>query len=223
MDSSSSMDTFTLTADTAQTISALYKQAADPQPIEEICLVVNELIKNSENAILWLKNIERDITRDHRITIAFNRTKRTITVTDTGIGMNKSELISFLGILGKSGTRTYRDNTPDTIPFQGSCEGVGFYSVFLIAAKVQVYSKSEDSVHVWEWKREKNFTIDTADPSCLERGTRVTVYLKDDLLVENVETIEAEILADRDENRRSLLSFNFVRTLLSYPFSLSLS
>jgi molecular chaperone HtpG len=202
------MDTYSLSADTAQTISLLHKHADDIDPIEEACLVLDELIKNSENAILWSRHKDKELSSiGHLITIAFNSSKRTITVTDTGIGMNKSELISYLGIIGKSGTKNYRDNTLDLIPFQGSCDGVGFYSVFLIATRVQVFSKFDDSVYVWEWKKDKNFTIDGAEASCLERGTRVIVYLKDDRLKENEVAIQQRLLENRDVDRMSYLRF----------------
>ncbi len=124
------------------------------------------------------------VNPDLKIRIEFDDAAKTIAVIDNGIGMSREELISNLGTIAKSGTAEFlQQMTGDE---QKDAQmigqfGVGFYSAFIVADKVEVESRraglsSEQGVR-WESDGKGEFSIENADLS--ERGTRVTLHLKD--------------------------------------------
>jgi heat shock protein beta len=119
------------------------------------------------------------------IMIDFDYDAKTISITDTGIGMTKAELIKNLGTVAKSGTTAFLEaiGKGDSLSLIGQF-GVGFYSAFLVANKVVVSSKAnDDEQHVWTSTADAKFFV-TKDPrgDTLGRGTRVTLHLKDDAI-----------------------------------------
>jgi HSP90 family molecular chaperone len=117
--------------------------------------------------------------------IDFDFDNKTISFTDTGVGMSKAELIKNLGTVAKSGTTAFLEaiGKGDSLSLIGQF-GVGFYSAFLVANKIVVTSKSnDDEQHVWVSTADAKFFV-TKDPrgDTLGRGTRVTLYLKEDAI-----------------------------------------
>ncbi|KAI7902559.1 Hsp90 protein-domain-containing protein [Cokeromyces recurvatus] len=119
------------------------------------------------------------------IRISADPKTKTLTITDTGIGMTRQQLKNNLGTIAKSGTSEFlaqMENNKDAITQIGQF-GVGFYSVFLVADKVTVASKSNDDPdqYVWMSTAVNDFTI-AKDPrgNTLQRGTQITLYLKPD-------------------------------------------
>lgn len=107
-----------------------------------------------------------------------------ITVSDTGIGMDRDELVMNLGTIAHSGARTFMDNVQSG---QSALEeiigqfGVGFYSVFMVAAEVSVVSRSyRPDDRAWQWRSsgDSQYTLEPAERQ--ERGTTITITLKDD-------------------------------------------
>ena len=156
---------------------------------------IRELISNASDALdkvrfVSLQNPEYlGNVPQLEIMIDFDNDAKTISITDTGIGMTKAELIKNLGTVAKSGTTAFLEamGKGESLSLIGQF-GVGFYSAFLVANKVVVASKAnDDEQHVWTSTADAKFFV-TKDPrgDTLGRGTRVTLHLKDDA-VEYVE------------------------------------
>merc|ERR1719237_938022 len=123
-------------------------------------------------------------TKDLEVKIEHDPEAKTISITDTGIGMSKADLINNLGTVAKSGTTNFLEAMAEGADTNLIGQfGVGFYSAFLVADKVSVTSKCNDDPvqHVWESSADASFTV-SDDPrgNTLGRGTRVTLQLKED-------------------------------------------
>ncbi|MGI9483979.1 MAG: molecular chaperone HtpG [Hyphomicrobiales bacterium] len=120
---------------------------------------------------------------DLKILISFDKKKSLLTVTDNGIGMNHDELVSNLGTIARSGTRAFMETTKSdgdegTINLIGQF-GVGFYSAFMVADKVQVYSRRAGDDAGWLWVSDGtgSFTIEQSGEAP-ERGTRIELKMR---------------------------------------------
>lgn len=152
---------------------------------------MRELISNASDALDKVRFIsvqDPDFlgdTPEMQISIDFDFEEKTLSITDTGVGMSKAELIKNLGTVAKSGTTAFLEamGQGENMSLIGQF-GVGFYSAFLVANKVTVTSKSnDDEQHVWTSTADSKFFL-TKDPrgNTLGRGTRVTLHLKDDAI-----------------------------------------
>jgi len=120
-----------------------------------------------------------------RIRVSFDATANTLTIDDNGIGMSRDEAIAHLGTIAKSGTGDFLrqlsgDQKKDS-QLIGQF-GVGFYSAFIVADQVNVYSRraglpANEGVH-WSSRGEGEFDVESIDKP--ERGTRIVLHLKDD-------------------------------------------
>ncbi len=120
-----------------------------------------------------------------RIRLSFDKDARTVTLDDNGIGMSRDEVIAHLGTIAKSGTADFLKNLSGDQKKDSQLIGqfgVGFYSAFIVADQVDVYTRRAGSpasagVH-WSSKGEGEFDI--ADIDKAERGTRIVLHLKAD-------------------------------------------
>jgi molecular chaperone HtpG len=163
-------------------INSLYSQ-------KEIFL--RELISNSSDAIdkrrfealtnASLLNDEEELA----VIVATDKDKRTLTISDNGIGMNHDEMIDNIGTIARSGTKKFMQaieatkSDGDNVSLIGQF-GVGFYSVFMVADKVTVTSRraGDDKGAIWESDGKGEFTIAEADKA--EVGTSITLHLRED-------------------------------------------
>ena len=152
-------------------------------------IFLREAISNAADALdkirfMAIKKPEvLDTLRELEIKIETNPEAKTVTITDTGIGMTKNDLINNLGTIARTDTIHFLEDIGKggNLNLIGQF-GVGFYSYFLVANKVQVQSKhNDDEQYLWESEAGSSFSL-AKDPrgNTLGRGTRITLYLKQD-------------------------------------------
>lgn len=150
-------------------------------------IFLRELISNASDALdklyyrsLTDKNVkvEKD---DLVIELAFDKDKRTLTLTDTGCGMTKDELETNLGTIAKSGSLSFKENMTgeEKVNIIGQF-GVGFYSAFMVSDKITVTSLSIDSDEAYAWESEgaDGYTISKAKKNSV--GTEIVLHIKED-------------------------------------------
>ena len=147
-------------------------------------IFLRELISNASDAIdkryyAAMQAGSTGMNRDeYEIRLEPNEAERTLTVTDNGCGMTAEELESDLGTIAKSGTRAFAqqlENAED-INVIGQF-GVGFYSAFMVADKVTVYSHKEgEQAAVWESTGEDGYTVAPCEYAPI--GTKIVLHLK---------------------------------------------
>ena len=154
-------------------------------------IFLRELVSNSSDALdkLRFRAIEDSklmgADTDLKINITLNSKNNTIHISDNGIGMNEEEIIENIGTIAKSGTAQFlSEMTGDKSKDSNLIGqfGVGFYSVFMVADKVSVHSRSalaesEDAV-MWESTGEDTYQLSKIPKG--ERGTNITIYLNDE-------------------------------------------
>ena len=117
-----------------------------------------------------------------QIDLSVNSTNKTLTVEDNGIGMNKEDLISCLGTIARSGTKHFVQNLKDadksSVDLIGQF-GVGFYSAFMVANKVEVLSRKAGEESGYLWSSDGTGSYEISDMPKQEVGTKITLYLKD--------------------------------------------
>ena len=150
-------------------------------------IFLRELISNGSDAIDKYKYLEltsegKVPSKNYEIWIDVDKKKRTLTISDNGIGMNKDELIQNLGTIAHSGSKEFLNKIKEAkekndLDIIGQF-GVGFYSAFMVADSIEVYTKSvnDEKGYVFTSNGESSYTID--ETNIESSGTKIVLHLR---------------------------------------------
>ncbi len=152
-------------------------------------IFLRELVSNASDALDKLNMLVltdekyKGVKFDPKIDIIRDKENKTLTIVDTGIGMNEEDLMNNLGTIAKSGTKAFLENLTGDKKVDSHLIGqfgVGFYSAFMVASKVEVITKkaSEDKAYKWTSDGSGEFELEEATKE--GHGTQITLYLNDD-------------------------------------------
>jgi len=152
-------------------------------------IFLRELVSNASDALDKLKYLTvadeayKSINFDPRIDISFNKDAKTLTIADNGIGMNEADLIDSLGTIARSGTRAFLEKLAEDAKKDSNLIGqfgVGFYSAFMVADKIEVISRKAAENAAWKWSSDgkENFEIESAARD--SQGTTVILHLTEE-------------------------------------------
>ena len=155
-------------------------------------IFIRELVSNASDAIdklnylrLTDENIKKSLPQDWagKVTISFDDKEKSLTIIDNGVGMNEEDLISSIGTIAKSGTKSFVEAMTGDAKKDSSLIGqfgVGFYSVFMVASHVDVISKKagEDKAYKWSSDGSGEFDLDVVTKE--SSGTVIFIKLKDE-------------------------------------------
>ncbi|EAH9226356.1 molecular chaperone HtpG [Campylobacter coli] len=151
-------------------------------------IFLRELVSNSSDALDKLNFLSvsddkyKSLKFEPRIDIKIDKDKKALTISDNGIGMDKDDLINNLGTIAKSGTKSFLENLSGDAKKDSQLIGqfgVGFYSAFMVASKIEVLSKKALDDKAYLWISDAN-GYEIEDATKEEQGTSITLYLKDD-------------------------------------------
>lgn len=151
-------------------------------------IFLRELISNASDALDKLNFLSvsddayKNLKFEPKIELKLNKDKKTLTISDNGIGMNKDDLINHLGTIAKSGTKSFLENLSGDAKKDSQLIGqfgVGFYSAFMVADKIEVLSKKalEDKAYLWS-SDASGYEIEEAQKDT--QGVSITLHLKDE-------------------------------------------
>jgi molecular chaperone HtpG len=182
-------DTFTFQAEIQQLLDILVHSLYTERDI-----FLRELISNASDA---LNRIQFELLTNHdvldadaelAIEIKADETAKTLTISDTGVGMTRDDLTNNLGVIARSGAKAFLNTLKEGQNGSSTAAqnvigqfGVGFYSVFMVADKVRVVSRSykkDEQAYAWESTGGATFTIEPAEREA--RGTDIIIHLKED-------------------------------------------
>jgi len=173
-------------------------------------IFLRELLSNSSDALekiryesLTDKSL-MDVEPELKVKVWVDKEAKTLSIEDTGIGMTRHDLVHNLGTIARSGTKAFLENIKKGDLDQIGQFGVGFYSSYLVADKVTVYTKhNSESEYIWESKANKTYTIKINENPSIKRGTRIILHLKED----NDEYLDIDVVKDIVKKYTQFISF----------------
>lgn len=171
-------------------------------------IFLRELVSNASDALdklnmLVLTNdAYKNVSFSPRIDIVANKEAKTLTIRDSGIGMNEEDLMNNLGTIAKSGTKAFLENMSGDQKKDSNLIGqfgVGFYACFMVAHNVEVTTKKagEESAYLWTSKGDGEFEIESTTQD--GHGTTIVMHLNDDEM-EFLETHRIESIVKKYSN-----------------------
>ncbi len=151
-------------------------------------IFLRELISNASDACDKLKYLAlthpeaAKLSKSFKITVTPDDKENTLTVSDNGIGMNKDDLINHIGTIAKSGTADFVNNAKDNgsiVDLIGKF-GVGFYSAFMVAKKVEIITRKAEEDKAWKWVSDGLGGYEISEAERDSNGTDIKLFLKDD-------------------------------------------
>jgi molecular chaperone HtpG len=152
-------------------------------------IFLRELVSNSSDALDKLRHLTltddalKSLPFSPRIDLELDETNQTLVISDTGIGMNEDDLISHLGTIARSGTKIFLAQLSADAKRDSNLIGqfgVGFYSVFMVADRVEVTSRKAGEEGAWRWTSDgtTGFEIEPAERSVA--GTTVLIHFNEE-------------------------------------------
>lgn len=155
---------------------------------------IRELISNASDALEKLRHLQstgasiQDASLEPKIIITTDEKAGTLTIEDSGVGMSKKEMVENLGTIARSGSKAFLEQLKGSSSGESGDAlggiigkfGVGFYSAFMVADKVEVFSQSAVSdckSHLW--RSDGSGTYEIAEANDMTRGSKIVLYLKD--------------------------------------------
>jgi molecular chaperone HtpG len=152
-------------------------------------IFLRELVSNSSDALDKLRHLTltdeayKALPFDPRIELELDEEKKTLTISDTGIGMNEEELTSNLGTIARSGTKNFLSQLSGDAKKDSNLIGqfgVGFYSVFMVADRVEVVSRKAGEEQAWRWVSDGKTGFDIEPAERAVAGTTVLIHFNDE-------------------------------------------
>jgi molecular chaperone HtpG len=152
-------------------------------------IFLRELISNSSDALDKLRHLTltdetfKTLPFDPRIALELDEANNTLTLADTGIGMNEEDLTSNLGTIARSGTKNFLSQLSGDQKKDSNLIGqfgVGFYSAFMVADTIEVVSRKAGEELAWRWTSDGKTGFDIEPAQRLVAGTTITLHLNEE-------------------------------------------
>ena len=152
-------------------------------------IFLRELISNSSDALDKLRHLTltddayKSLPFDPRIDLELDEVQKTLSIADTGIGMNEEDLVSHLGTIARSGTKTFLAQLSADAKKDSNLIGqfgVGFYSAFMVADKVEVVSRKAGDTQAWRWSSDGKSGFDIEPAERAVAGTTILLHFNDE-------------------------------------------
>ena len=172
-------------------------------------IFIRELVSNASDAIDKLEYLKltdeklKSIDSTPQINIKIDEEDNSLTIVDNGIGMNEEDLIASIGTIAKSGTKSFMENLTGDAKKDSNLIGqfgVGFYSVFMVADKVDVISKKAGEEQAFKWSSDGSGSFDLSPCVKEEHGTVIYIKLKEEEISEFVSKPRIETIVKKYSN-----------------------
>jgi molecular chaperone HtpG len=152
-------------------------------------IFLRELISNASDALDKLRHLTltddlyKSVPFDPRIDLELDEDAKTLTIADTGIGMNEEDLVSHLGTIARSGTKNFLSMLSGDAKKDSNLIGqfgVGFYSAFMVADKIEVVSRKAGEELAWRWTSDGQTGFEIEPAERMVAGTTVLLHLNEE-------------------------------------------